>query len=72
VEVAEGGKVQEASRFLGQAPVKIDQNEVSDLKKKRAELEDEVERLKRANDQQEEKIQQLQRTLQIMQSRLGK
>lgn len=72
VEDAEGGKVQEASRFLGQAPVKIDQNEVSDLKKKRAELEDEVERLKRANDQQEEKIQQLQRTLQIMQSRLGK
>jgi proteasome lid subunit RPN8/RPN11 len=72
VEDAEGGKVQEASRFVGQAPVKIDQNEVSELRKKRAELEDEVERLKRANGQQNEKIQQLQRTLQIMQSRVGK
>ena len=72
VEDAEGGKVQEASRYVGQAPVKIDQNEVSELKKKRAELEDQVEQLKRANGQQEEKIQQLQRTLQIMQSRLGK
>lgn len=72
VEDAEGGKVQEASRFVGQAPVKIDKNEVSELKKEREELEVEVERLKRANGQQNEKIQQLQRTLQIMQSRLGK
>jgi hypothetical protein len=72
VEDAEGGKVQEASRFVGQAPVKIDQNELVELKKKRAELEDQVERLRRVNGQQDEKIQQLQRTLQIMQSRLGK
>jgi proteasome lid subunit RPN8/RPN11 len=72
VEDAEGGKVQEASRFVGQAPVKVDLNEVSELKKKRAELEEEVEMLKRTNGRQEEKIQQLQRTLQIMQSRQGK
>lgn len=72
VEDAEGSKVQEASRFVGQAPVKVDLNEVSELRKKRAELEAEVEMLKRTNGRQEEKIQQLQRTLQIMQSRLGK
>lgn len=72
VEDAEGGKVQEASRFVGQAPVKVDENEVVDLRKKRADLEAEVERLTRENSFQEEKIQQLQRTLQIMQARLGK
>lgn len=72
VEDSEGTKVQEASRFVGQAPVRIDQNEMSDLKKKRDELEAEVERLTKENSQQEEKIQQLQRTLQIMQARLGK
>lgn len=72
VEDSEGAKVQEASRFVGQAPVKVDENEVSELRKKRAELEAEVERLRRENGRQDEKIQQLQRTLQIMQSRLGK
>ena len=39
VEDSEGAKVQEASRFLGQPPVKIDPNEVSDLEKKRQQLE---------------------------------
>ena len=72
VEDSEGTKVQEASRFLGQAPVKIDPNELGDLTKKREELEAEVERLKRENRQQEEKIQQLQRTVQIMQARSAK
>lgn len=72
VEDSEGNKVQEASRFVGQAPVKMDPNELSDLQKKRAELEAEVARLTRENGQQEEKIQQLQRTLEIMQARLGK
>ncbi|MGA3188290.1 MAG: hypothetical protein ABSF22_14385 [Bryobacteraceae bacterium] len=69
VEDGDGEKVQEASRFLGQAPVKIDPNEVEELKRKRSELEAEVERLMRQNSQQDEKIQQLQRTVQIMQSR---
>ncbi len=72
VEDAEGAKTQEASRFVGQPPVKIDQNEVSELKRTRAELEAQVEMLRRANGRQEEKIQQLQRTLQIMQARQGK
>jgi proteasome lid subunit RPN8/RPN11 len=72
VEDSDGAKVQEASRFLGQAPVKIDQNELGDLKKKREELEAEVARLTRENRAQEEKIQQLQRTVQIMQMRSGK
>jgi hypothetical protein len=72
VEDSDGAKVQEASRFLGQAPVKIDQNELGELKKKRGELEAEVARLLRENRAQDEKIQQLQRTVQIMQMRSGK
>ena len=72
VEDSEGTKVQEASRFLGQAPVTVDQNELGDLKKKREDLEAEVQRLIRANRAQEEKIQQLQRTVQIMQARAPK
>jgi proteasome lid subunit RPN8/RPN11 len=71
VEDPDGVKVQEASRFLGPAPVKVDANEVDDLKKKRDELQSEIDRLKRANYVQDEKIQQLQRTLQIMQARSG-
>ncbi len=72
VEDADGGKVQEASRFLGQAPVKTDPNEMGELKKKRDDLEAEVERLTRQNRAQEDKIQQLQRTVQIMQARSAK
>jgi proteasome lid subunit RPN8/RPN11 len=72
VEDSEGAKVQEASRFLGQPPVKVDPNELGDLKKKREELEAEVQRLIRANRDQQEKIQQLQRTVQIMQARSPK
>jgi proteasome lid subunit RPN8/RPN11 len=71
VEDPDGAKVQEASRFLGPAPVKVDANEVSDLKKKRDDLQAEIDRLRRANFVQDEKIQQLQRTLQIMQARSG-
>jgi chaperonin cofactor prefoldin len=71
VEDSEGAKVQEASRFVGQAPVKVDQSELSELKRKRDELEAEVARLIRANRAQDEKIQQLQRTVQIMQTRSG-
>lgn len=70
VEDSEGTKVQEASRFVGQPPVKVDQNELTDLKKKRDELEAEIERLKRQNRDQLERIQQLERTVQIMQTRV--
>jgi hypothetical protein len=72
VEDSDGTKVQEASRFLGQPPVKIDPNELGDLKKKREELEAEIQRLIRTNRDQQEKIQQLQRTVQIMQARSAK
>ncbi len=71
VEDTEGNKVQEASRFLGPAPVKIDANEVTDLKKQRDDLQVTVDRLTREKYVQDEKIQQLQRTLQIMQARTG-
>jgi len=69
VEDSDGSKVQEASRFLGRTPVRIDQNELGDLKKKREELESEVQRLTRENREQQDKIEQLQRTVQIMQAR---
>jgi proteasome lid subunit RPN8/RPN11 len=72
VEDSDGAKVQEASRFLGRPPVKIDQNELGDLKKKREELESEIQRLSRENRGQQEKIEQLQRTLHIMQARSAK
>ncbi|HTB13182.1 MAG TPA: hypothetical protein VK752_16480 [Bryobacteraceae bacterium] len=71
VEDSDGGKVQEASRFLGQPPVKVDPNELSDLQKKREELEGEVQRLTRENRAQQDRIQQLQRIVQIMQARSG-
>jgi proteasome lid subunit RPN8/RPN11 len=72
VEDAEGGKVQEASRFLGQPPVKIDPGEMEDLKKKRDELQAEVDRLTQENRFRDEKIRELQRTVQIMQARSAK
>ena len=72
VEDSEGAKVQEASRFVGQPPVKVDRNEVSDLAKKRDELQAEIDRLTRQNALQQQKIQQLQRTVQIMQARSAK
>jgi proteasome lid subunit RPN8/RPN11 len=71
VEDSEGSKTQEASRFVGQPPVKVDLNELSDLQKKRTELEAEVERLTKENQDQQDKIEQLQRTVQIMQARSG-
>jgi chaperonin cofactor prefoldin len=72
VEDAEGGKVQEASRFLGQPPVKIDQGEMDELKRKRDELQAEVARLTQENRFRDEKIKELQRTVQIMQARSAK
>jgi hypothetical protein len=69
VEDGDGAKKEEGSHFIGQPPVKIDANEVSDLKQKRDELEAEVKRLTRENEAQAEKIQQLQRTIQIMTAR---
>ena len=71
VEDAEGTKTQEASRFVGQPPVHADQTDLTDLKNKREELQNEVDRLTNENRQQAQKIQQLQRTLSIMQSRAG-
>jgi hypothetical protein len=72
VEDAEGTKVQEASRFLGQPPVRVDPNEVEDVKKKRDELQAQVDRLTQQNAAQQERIQQLQRTVEIMQARSAK
>ncbi len=72
VEDASGGKVQEASRFLGGAPSKAaGSQELADLQRRKSELEAEVSRLRRENNDQAAKIQQLERTLRVLQARLG-
>jgi hypothetical protein len=71
VENADGVKAQEASRYLGRAPQKVDTSELAAVKAKRDELEAEVERLRAENGKQTERIQQLERTLRILQARLG-
>jgi proteasome lid subunit RPN8/RPN11 len=71
VENADGVKAQEASRYLGRAPQKVDTSELAAIKAKRDELEAEVERLRTENGKQTERIQQLERTLRILQARLG-
>jgi len=72
VEDAGGGKTQEASRFLGRAPsAPASSQELSDLQRRRDELQSEVSRLRRENDDQAAKIQQLERTLRVLQARLG-
>ena len=76
VDGPEAGKVQESSRFLGRPPeaaaaAAANVQEVSDLEKRRTELEAEIERLRRENQSQSARIQQLERTLRILQTRLG-
>ncbi|MDP9113619.1 MAG: hypothetical protein M3O20_08055 [Acidobacteriota bacterium] len=66
-----GGRVEEASRFLGTAPEAVDSSEVDALKVERDALQDEVTRLRAQSGQQAARIQQLERTLVILQSRLG-
>jgi hypothetical protein len=71
VENADGVKAQEASRYLGRAPQKVDTSELAAIKLRRDELEAEVARLRAENGRQTERIQQLERTLRILQARLG-
>lgn len=71
VEDGRGGKIQEASRFLGPPPVNAHADELTALQKRRDELEAEVARLRQENDAQAARIQQLERTLRILQSRAG-
>ena len=71
VRSSDGSSVQEASRFLGRPPVKVDLEEMKALEDRRAELETEIKRLQSDNTAQAERIQQLERTLRIMQTRLG-
>ena len=71
VDQPDGKKVQEASRFLGPAPPKGNDDELKTLQQRRDELQAEVDRLKQSNNQQAERIQQLERTLKILQTRQG-
>ncbi len=72
VEDSGGAKTQEASRFLGRAPsAPANSQDLSDLQRRRDQLEAEVARLRRENDNQAAKIQQLERTLRVLQARLG-
>jgi proteasome lid subunit RPN8/RPN11 len=71
VEQSDGTKVQEASRFLGQAPSAAPPEDLGALQKRRDQLEEEVKRLKDENETQAGRIQQLERTVRILQTRLG-
>jgi proteasome lid subunit RPN8/RPN11 len=67
-----GANAQEASRFLGRPPAAVaDKQELTDLEKRRDDLEAEVAALRRQNQDQAERIQTLERTLRILQTRLG-
>jgi|SRR5579863_1068321 len=71
VEDSAGEKTQEASRFLGSAPVAADPNELDAIRLERDSLQDQIATLRAQNKQQADRIQQLERTLVILQSRLG-
>ena len=71
VESKSGEKVEEASRFLGSAPVKADADEIKTLQQQRDDLEAEAARLKQENAAQAERIRQLEVTLRILQTRLN-
>jgi len=66
-----GGRMEEASRFLGTPPEGVDASEMDAIKVERDALQDEVTRLRGQTGQQAARIQQLERTLVILQSRLG-
>ena len=69
---ASGAKVQEASRFLGRPlPVGAKSEDLTELQRRRDELEAEVRRLRQDNGAEAARIQQLERTLRILQTRLG-
>jgi hypothetical protein len=70
VTSSKGDKLgEEASRFLGRAPVRLDPNQLQDLQKLRDELQAEVDQLKQQNGAQAAHVQELERTLRIMQAR---
>ncbi len=71
VENANGRKVEESSRFLGQPVAKDNSEDITALEQRRAELEAEVVNLRQGNNAQAARIQQLERTLRILQTRLG-
>lgn len=71
VNASGGGRMEEASRFLGTAPAAVDASEMDAIKVERDALQDEVTRLRGQTGQQAARIQQLERTLVILQSRLG-
>jgi hypothetical protein len=71
VEASDGGRMQEASRYLGQPPAKVTPEELKTLEDKRDELQAEITRLQGANTAQAVRIRELERTLKILQTRLG-
>lgn len=72
LEDSDGGRTQEASRFLGRPPAAVvGKQELSDLQKQRDDLQSEVAQLRRQNQEQATRIQTLDRMLRILQTRLG-
>ncbi len=72
VQNPNGGRTEEASRFLGPPPAPPQTpQESAEVQKERQDLEAEVQRLRQANGAQAARIQQLERTIRILSTRLG-
>jgi len=73
VQDSNGGKTEEASRFLGPPPAPPPPNpqEDSEVQKERQDLQAEIQRLRQTNGSQAARIQQLERTIRILSTRLG-
>ena len=72
LEDSDGGRTEEASRFLGRPPAAVvGKQDLLDLQKQRDDLQSEVSQLRRQNEEQATRIQTLDRTLRILQTRLG-
>ena len=72
VQDPDGARRQEASRFLGRPPTPaVNPQALSDLEKRRDELQAELTQLRQTNQDQAARIRTLERTLRILQTRLG-
>lgn len=71
VETAGGGRVSEATTFLGPPPVAADDDKAKRIEQERDDLKTQVGQLTDQNAAQAKRIQQLERAMKVLQTRLG-